>query len=383
MTAKKPAIGPIACVIGTMDLVRPLGWAGIPCALVGQTSDPGRGSRFVTKFIERADPIKTPEILLGRLQAFAARQREKPLLYYEGDGGLIFTSRHREALSEHFHFVVAESDLVEDVTDKIRFSRLADRLDLPVPRSQWLAPHKDEPKDLRLRYPLVVKPVARQVRGVSEFGTAKAIVIPSPEKIQEIWDHLSPTARTFIFQELVPGPESCVESYHAYVDLQGSLIVDFGGRKIRTSPPEYGHSTALLTSDAPDLIASGREITERLGLRGVLKIDFKRGPDGKLWLLEINPRFNLWHGLGAKAGANIPAIVYADLTGRPRPAFGPVRAGARWCRTLHDFKAARCSGELSLSWFWDTLTSDCNTLDLTDPGLVLATLRQVIHLPKL
>src|SRR5215470_19812901 len=40
-------------------------------------------------------------------------------------------------------------------------------------------------------------------------------------------------------------------------------------------------------------------------LTGVAKPDFKRAPDGRLLLLEINPRFNLWHHLGAVAGVNL------------------------------------------------------------------------------
>jgi len=46
----------------------------------------------------------------------------------------------------------------------------------------------------------------------------------------------------------------------------------------------------------------GRELTERVGLRGFAKFDFKRDPDGRLWLLQVNPRFNLWHHVGADAG---------------------------------------------------------------------------------
>ncbi len=43
----------------------------------------------------------------------------------------------------------------------------------------------------------------------------------------------------------------------------------------------------------------GRNIVERLGLTGVAKLDFKRDMQGKLKLLEINPRFSLWHHAGA------------------------------------------------------------------------------------
>ena len=37
---------PLACVMGDMDLVRPLGLAGIPCAAVAPAGAPPRYSRF-------------------------------------------------------------------------------------------------------------------------------------------------------------------------------------------------------------------------------------------------------------------------------------------------------------------------------------------------
>jgi predicted ATP-grasp superfamily ATP-dependent carboligase len=61
-------------------------------------------------------------------------------------------------------------------------------------------------------------------------------------------------------------------------------------------------------------------------------------------LLEVNPRFNLWHNPGARAGVNLPALVYADLTGTPRPEVRPARAGVRWCNVVRDWRAARSQG---------------------------------------
>jgi D-aspartate ligase len=112
----------------------------------------------------------------------------------------------------------------------------------------------------------------------------------------------------------------------------------------------HGHSTALEVTDAADVKTLGRILVERLGLSGVAKFDFKRGPDGTLHLLEVNPRFNLWHHLGAMAGVNIPALVYGDLIGLPRPASVRARAGSRWCRVWEDLRAARAHGMPLLTW---------------------------------
>ena len=181
-------------------------------------------------------------------------------------------------------------------------------------------------------------------------GGAKALRVESPVALTSLWPRLAAAGITVLLQHLIPGPETCIESYHVYVDEDGETVGEFTGRKIRTWPLSHGDSTALVITDAPDVTAVGREAVRRLGLVGVAKFDFKRAPEGRLYLLEVNPRFTLWHHLGARAGVNIPAQVYADLVGLPRAAIRPARAGARWCKPWDDVRAARAAGISSLRW---------------------------------
>jgi predicted ATP-grasp superfamily ATP-dependent carboligase len=169
-------------------------------------------------------------------------------------------------------------------------------------------------------------------------------------------------------QRLIRGGETQIESYHCYIDSSGAVAAEFTGRKIRTFPMVYGHTTALEITDAADVKRQGRVAAERVGLTGVAKFDFKRDADGTLHLLEINPRFTLWHHAGAVAGVNIPALVYADLTGTPRPRVGPVKVGVRWCRMWKDFPAARQSGVPLAAWLrWALRCEAKSALSWDDP----------------
>jgi D-aspartate ligase len=173
--------------------------------------------------------------------------------------------------------------------------------------------------------------------------------VASPAALAELWPRVVEAGGDMVVQEAVTGPEARIESYHAYVNVEGELVAEFTGRKIRTRPRCYGHSTAVEITPAADVADLGREVLGRLELRGVAKVDFKRAPDRSLYLLEVNPRFNLWHHPGARAGVNLPALVYADLTGRARPARRPVRpvsAGAAPSMTCERFgsRAAASGG---------------------------------------
>jgi predicted ATP-grasp superfamily ATP-dependent carboligase len=371
--ARRAGVPALACVLGGMDLVRPLGLAGIRSAVVSAPDGLAQHSRFVRAVIPWRDEeiAEGAEGLVDGLLRFAASQKTKPILFYDQDASLLFVSRNRERLRQGFHLLVPDAVLVEDLVDKGRFQSLAERLKLPVPPARLLSASAALPADLGLRFPVVVKPLWR-CRCWAE--DAKVVQVDSMPALRAAWPRLASQCADLLVQEMVAGPESCIESYHVYVDRQGLIAGGFTGRKIRTFPISHGHSTALVLTAAEDVAALGRSLVGRLGLRGLAKFDFKRDPDGRLHLLEVNPRFTLWHHLGALGGVNLPALVYADLTGSPRPAASLRRTDVRWCRLLGDWRAARASGLSLAAWLPFALGCEASLLSWDDPMPLLRAL---------
>jgi D-aspartate ligase len=260
-------------------------------------------------------------------------------------------------------------ELIEDLVDKARFQALAERHALPVPRSRRLhaSPDASVPA-LDVPFPLIVKPLTRTPAWAAFAGAGKAVRVDDAAEFAAVWPQLAAVGAELLAQQLIPGPESRIESFHVYVDASGAIAGEFTGRKIRTYPPDYGQSTAVEIVWLPDVAGLGREVVGRLGLRGVAKLDFKRDEQGELHLLEINPRFNLWHYPAARAGVNLPALVYADLTGRPRPPARAAPGGVRWCDPLQDMRAAHVSGVPPLRWLrWLRRCEAVCGLALEDP----------------
>jgi D-aspartate ligase len=342
-----PDAGPIACVLGEIDLVRALALGGIRCAVVARRSYPARYSRTAVAAFEWIDPWKDPNAVVERLLEFGRAQSQPPVFYYDGDADLLLVSRYRARLREAFRFVVPDAELVEALVDKARFQALAERLELPVPPARDLATLNGPLGAIDLRFPVLVKPLTRQQERWKPVAAAKAIHVESQAELSRLRARLAGTEA--LVQEAVPGPETSIESYHVYIDASGEIVGEFTGRKLRTYPRRYGYSTAVVITESDEVTALGREVSGRLGLRGVAKLDFKRGPDGRLHLLEINPRFNLWHHPGAAAGVNLPALVFSDLVGIPRPAPARARPGVRWC-SAHDLQAARSEGMSPARW---------------------------------
>ena len=353
-----------ACVLADLDIVRPLGRTGVRCIAVARGTDPVRWSRFTAAFVDRT-VWGTAEELLAGLLALAERESESPTLFYANDQDLLLVSRHRAALGRAFRLVIPEAELVESLLEKTKAHERFGALGLPVPPLWRLDRHVGPPDDMR--YPVVVKPVVRE-HGPATGGAAKATRFGTAEELEMAWPALSESPDDLLAQQLIEGDEDRIESYHVYVDAAGEIAGEFCGRKLRTFPVRYGNTTALVTTDAGDVRDLGRRVVQGLGLRGVAKVDFKRDPEGRLWLLEINPRFNLWHHAGACAGVNIPALVHADLTGNPRPAVHPPRAGLTWTDPLMDRRARREAGVSVPRWLAWTARADSRwSIALDDP----------------
>src|SRR6516162_8763675 len=165
-----PAPTAPACVMGDMDLLRPLALAGIPCAVVSRPGVPSLYSRYAHSRLFLFNGTAATERLLDALVAFGTAQPEPPVLFYQEDGQTLLISRHRERLAKAFRFAIAESELVEDLLDKARFQALAQRRELPVPTARRFAPTKIEPAHLGLRFPLIIKPLIRLDRWNDALG---------------------------------------------------------------------------------------------------------------------------------------------------------------------------------------------------------------------
>src|SRR3954469_16509942 len=231
----------------------------------------------------------------GRLERRPGKQRpDRPL---DPNTQMVFVSRHRDRLADGFRFVVPDADLVAAMEDKARFARLAAAHGLPVPPTVVLDPRLPDPPDelFALGLPVVVKPTVRDASWARAAGSkTKALRLETVAELRDLWPRLAGLSGVAVAQQSIPGPETAVVSHHVYVDEAGEVAAEFTGRKIRTIPVEYGHTSSLTILDDPEVARLGRQVCRELDLRGVAKLDFKYAPDGRLYLFEINSRLTLW-----------------------------------------------------------------------------------------
>jgi predicted ATP-grasp superfamily ATP-dependent carboligase/CelD/BcsL family acetyltransferase involved in cellulose biosynthesis len=357
-----PPAGPTAVLHGDLNMLRCFAGSGVHTVVVA--SDPDAPCFFSRHCGQRrviADARTEPDQALADLLDLGRLFEDRPVLYYGDDATLLLVSRGREALAARFRFLLPPAERVEALVDKQRFAALARERALPVPRTVTSAEAPTAGEILRvLSLPVILKPFChlgfRTSKAVLDLrvGPIKALRADTEDELGHVITRLSTFSPAFVAQEYIPGGEDQVHTFHAYRDARGRTLGSFVGRKIRTYPREAGTSTFLELVSLPELTAIGFDVLDRLELPGVVKLDFKRDPrSGRFFLLEVNPRFNLWHHLGAASGVNLPLLAYRDLSGaRVEPA-GPPRLGLRWLSLADDARAFvrgyRPAGELTLT----------------------------------
>src|SRR4051812_36059454 len=126
--ATDPAHSAIACLVGGVDLARPLALGGIRVGVVAEPGDPVRLSRAATRALDKPDHWRAPDEFVAAVASLCESLGGRPVLFYEADGDLLAISRGRDRLAAACRFLLPPAELVEDLLDKARFQELAQRL---------------------------------------------------------------------------------------------------------------------------------------------------------------------------------------------------------------------------------------------------------------
>ena len=335
-----------AVTMGDLNLVRAVGRAGLTAMVITGNPRTAR-SRYCSVARTLTSPITDVEQSARELCELGRSLRGTPTLYYSNDAQLLMVSRFRRQLDPYYRFLLPDDSLINDLVDKERFQQLAKRLDLPVPRALSDTAGTASSEGDACRFPCIIKPASRvgwfesTIIDALDGAPHKGIKVDTPEELKRWTAEMRSHGRPYIIQEFIGGGDQEIYSFHGYFNERSEPLAWFVGRKIRTYPLDTGRSTCLELVKRPEVMGLGIAILKRLRFQGIVKIDFKRDPDsGRFYLLEINPRFNLWHYLGAVCGVNLPAVAHAHLTGKPISVRSDYRVGVRWISGSKDLKAA-------------------------------------------
>ena len=219
--------------------------------------------------------------------------------------------------------VLVPSESAVTQCKKENLPRLAQSLDIDCPRSVVIHDQRQiSTSAAYFTYPLIVKAATGEACLV--YSLEEAIVFS--KQLASLWGW------PLILQEFIKGDEYCVACLS---DRRQEIVGSVCMKKLLKS--KSGTAWMGVTAKEDDAIDLARKITERLKWVGPSEIEFiKETSTGRLFLIEINPRFPSWIQLAAKAGCNLPvAAVKVAMRQKIEP-FLSYKSGILFARSAMD-----------------------------------------------
>jgi predicted ATP-grasp superfamily ATP-dependent carboligase len=309
---------------------------------------------FYSKYIRARicpNPLTDEQKFLDFLIRFVDEFEHKPVLFVTSDNFLNIISRNRNKLKKYFFMNLPDGMVIESITDKYKQYQLALRGDIPFPATYF-------PKNLeevykikdKIKYPAFLK--AKEVTSWRKIiAEVKGFILKNPDELVEKYNYVFEKGLEAIVQEVIPGFDTNHFKFCAYVSQNGEFLLQFTLRKIRQSPIHFGVGSMVESVYYPELMEIGKKFFEGINYRGVGSAEFKLDEvDGKLKLIELNPRYWQQIALADKCGMNFPLVDYLEATQQNPQIILDFKTGIKWVNFYLDFGSFlnyRRAGEVS------------------------------------
>lgn len=296
-----------------LAVARSLGRKGIEAHVVGDT---WATTSFFSKYCRRRivlPSLQTDSKHFAR-QFFKLLERERySVIYPITNDSLDFLDSHREQIAPSAGLLLPSPESLRIARDKARIGRLAEELDIPVPR-RFALKAGENPAEAApgFEYPILVKPrIGYGSRGV---GVARS-ALEFPAVYQSAANiHPDP-----LIQEFIP-PGGAAIGASVFFDGAARPKAVFVHKRIREYPVSGGPSTLRIGIKHPQAAEYALRLCGHLGWRGVAMVEFKEDPrTGELKLLEVNPRFWGSLALAVHSGVDFPYLYYLAAAGKRVP----------------------------------------------------------------
>jgi predicted ATP-grasp superfamily ATP-dependent carboligase len=291
-----------------LAVTRSLGRKGVPVFTADETSTSLAGSsRFSRQHFHYPSPRLNPLQFVDFIDKLT-RKLEIEILLPMTELTTSLLLKYKTRLPET-KLPFPANDAIEHLADKCSLMRIAESLNVPVPRTWYIndpaSPHVDPDK---LTYPAVLKPAASWLLHHGQWLRASVRIAQNPTEVGEIMQtDFAFRAYPYMIQECVTGQGQGVFALYD----KGNPVTFFAHKRLREKPPQGGVSVlSESTAVDPLLLTHARNLLDHTGWHGVAMVEFKVSSDGTPYLMEINTRFWGSLQLAIDAGVDFPWLLY-------------------------------------------------------------------------
>jgi D-aspartate ligase len=317
---------------------RSLGEVGIPVYVVDKTNCIARYSRYCQKFF-RCPDYNSDEFADFLLNLAEKEQLHGWVLLPSNDHAVLTISRHKLRLERHFKVITPGLDIIENIYDKSRLLRTAEKVGDPIPKTFYPVGGGNPLEGFSLAFPVLTR--GRFGLDFYRATGRKAFLAEDIEELNEQLTGISkrtPLNKT-LTQELIPddGTNKTI-SYCAFC-VHGEIKTYWMGEKVRQHPLRFGTATFARSVRVMACHRQSVPLLNALKYTGVCEVEYLRDPrDGLYKLIEINARTWLWVGLAKACGVDFAKLAYDHVNGRTTgmPVPGRYDTGVCWVNPVTD-----------------------------------------------
>jgi len=321
-----------------LAVARNLGRRGISVRVSGGPACWGMRSRYCCQSFPIPDGQDPGGFWQRLLLSTQRRDLDGHILFALSDDAIEFLVDHHPKLQERYILDDSVPDLQHAMLDKKRTLELARSVGVPTPRF-WPIDKAEDVEKIRdnVMFPVMVKPI-HSFRFAAVFEKKLFIIESSFAEVVEKVHLARQHGLDVMVVEMIPGADDLLNSYYTYIDSSGRHLFHYTKRILRRYPVNRGGACYHITEWLPETVELGRRFFDAIGWRGMANIEFKRDlRDGKLKVIEVNPRFTAAHRLIVQSGAPIDLMIYCALTGQDGPHFDTYKQHLRFWYPMRDF----------------------------------------------
>jgi len=219
-------------------------------------------------------------------------------------------AKHRELFEPHIVVPLTSYENMELTHDKGQLALLADELDITIPGTRQFASLEDVYRAIPdMTFPVFLKMRAAAAGvGLKKCDTSEELTTTFRQFVDG--HQLEPAAYPLI-QDFVPGEDYCYTALYN----QGARVASMTYHNVRSFPRGTGAGALRETVQLPEADEAAERLLSHLNWHGMAQLDFRKGDDGTVYLIELNPRF--FGGLTQSIAANVdyPHLLFRIASG--------------------------------------------------------------------
>ena len=331
-----------ASVCTGLEAIRSLGKRGIPVTAVDTKPN---AISYYSKFIKDYYLLSEDENKIVSALIELSKRKQGWVLIPTSDFFVTVVSRNYEILSKYFNLTTPPWNITQYCIDKLLTYRVAEKAGILTPQT-FCPQSKEELDEILNQLDFKEKNWILKSRSKVFFPKRsgdllykkKSVEIKSKKSLLKLYlKNLERTGEFLLIQEKILGLPDRNINVRVVMDHDLHPVVTFTDRKIRQYPLFFGVGTYRESVNEPEVAKLGLRFFNQIKYHGMAYAEFKEDPnDGKMKLLEVNPRLGMGVSLAKMCGIDLTWAIYATSLGIPYEAPREFETGVRWIYLRND-----------------------------------------------